>query len=888
MNQSTENRDYIIVVAEDSPTQAAKLEFLLSEKGYKVIIAVNGQHAMLEILEHKPNLIISDIIMPEQDGFGLCSSIKNNSSLKQIPIILLTTLSETESILKALDAGADYFFTKPYDEDHLLTKVEHILKKQSDTEEVPDLMPVGEEELPLAKREQMINLLVSTYEHIKLQNQKLYGAQKEIKDLNEHLNEKVLEKTADLQIVIDELIKVESELSTSEERFKQVVDSAEDWIWEVDNTGLFTYSSSMVEKLLGYTPEEIVGKYHFFDFFTEETRENQKKFTFDIFETRQTIKGFINENKKKNGEIIIIETNGTPVLDDQGNLKYYRGVDSDITDRIYREKANHAMLGIAQEAFNSSDLFDLYQAVHKYIGEVMYVGNFYISIFDEANNLLTFPYFTDETDQNPGVREFSNGITEYVLTTGKSLFCDEQTNNYLHNNNLIDYVGTPCAIWMGVPLILNGKSIGVMAVQHYTDANRYKKRDLELLEYVSTQVATVIQKKMSEAELVQAKEKAEESNRLKTSLLANMSHELRTPMNGILGFSSLLNDTLDDPHQKMMADSVLRSANRLMETLNSIMDLSQLQADKTMLKYENACLNEEILKILENHREMAEAAGIELKSSLGNNVICDIDTTIFRRIIQLLLDNAIKFTEKGSATISLKTETTSEITQAIITVSDTGIGIASEYLEVIFDEFRQVSSGFGRYYEGNGLGLTLCRKFLKLLNGQISVKSTPGKGSDFTITFPLTNFSQTSVYIENDQAENNQIISNTEIAGKSLPKVLIVEDNELNTQLLEIYLEGIYETFSTNTGESAISVSKETLFDLILMDINLGSGLNGMEAASEIRKIADYDKIPIIAVTGYTSREEQINITSGGCSHYLAKPFRKSELLKIIEEVIGN
>lgn len=248
----------------------------------------------------------------------------------------------------------------------------------------------------------------------------------------------------------------------------------------------------------------------------------------------------------------------------------------------------------------------------------------------------------------------------------------------------------------------------------------------------------ITERKNNHRELIQAKEKAEEMNRLKSNFLANMSHELRTPMIGILGYAELLFQELKDPDHKEMTDFILESGRRLLETLNLLLDLSRIESGKLEINYNKVNLVELVRDSCKIFEIAAAAKSLSIELFLPEEEIeVVLDERLYREILNNLVNNAIKYTENGGVKIYLDKVTQGCGEALLLTVKDTGIGIRDDQLEIIFEEFRQSSEGFDRSFEGTGLGLTLARKFVEILGGEISVFSEYGVGSIFTVKIPL-------------------------------------------------------------------------------------------------------------------------------------------------------
>ncbi len=387
-----------------------------------------------------------------------------------------------------------------------------------------------------------------------------------------------------------------------------------------------------------------------------------------------------------------------------------------------------------------------------------------------------------------------------------------------------------------------------------------------------------------EEALIKAKNEAEESSRLKSSLLANMSHELRTPMTGILGFSEILHDELDDNRLKSMASTIYKSANRLMTTLNSIMDLSAIESNRTNLTLKAVNVKNTFMNLLRNAYTIASDKGLYIRTALPPSINVIADDKLLGQLLHHLIDNAIKFTIDGGISISAYAglRDTSDV---VIKISDTGIGIAPQHHKLIFEEFRQVSEGLSRTFEGSGLGLSLVMKISKLLNARVWVESVPEKGSDFYVALP-------SAAVVNEEIptliEKEEPINTIRLGRGNVPEVLIVEDNEINRRLAALYLREICNIDMAENGYIAMNKIKSKKYDAVLMDINLGAGPNGIHIAQDIRAIDHYKDIPIIAVTGYTMQGDREKLLANGCSHYVAKPYDKKTLIKLFSGILYN
>jgi len=387
-----------------------------------------------------------------------------------------------------------------------------------------------------------------------------------------------------------------------------------------------------------------------------------------------------------------------------------------------------------------------------------------------------------------------------------------------------------------------------------------------------------------EKAVLAAKERAEESSRLTSNFLSNMSHELRTPLMGIVGYADLLRDERLTEVQKELVENIYNSSRRLSHTLNSILDFSKLESNAQLIDLKPANLEGILQKVIEFYKDLAAEKGLEF-SFVSNcqNPFAMINEKLFEEIVNHLFDNAIKFTVKGSIKLEILNLRADGEDFVTINLTDTGIGIMERDLDIIWDEFRQASEGMNRKFQGAGLGLTLAKKFTSLMNGRIFAKSSFGKGSVFTVQFPVSNIAPA---LENRGDTTNLVYEPS--PQKELPHILYVEDEVMNQQLISMFLRNVGNTDVASTGEEAMEMAKNTIYDCFLMDINLGPGINGIEVIRRLRSMNEYANTPIIAVTALALDGDRESLLNQGCSHYLAKPFKKSDLVKMINSIFSQ
>ncbi len=354
-----------------------------------------------------------------------------------------------------------------------------------------------------------------------------------------------------------------------------------------------------------------------------------------------------------------------------------------------------------------------------------------------------------------------------------------------------------------------------------------------------------------------------------------MSHEIRTPMNGILGFVSILEEpNLDDASKSTYIDIIKKSGQRLLNTINDIIEISRIEANQVTVYYSEV----DIMKMMDFHysffKRQAEEKGLILKLSAqirGEQAIVESDKHILDNILTNLINNAIKFTKKGIVEFGNYLEQDS----MIFFVKDTGIGIPADRREAVFDRFVQADLNNTRAHEGSGLGLSIVKGYLEILNGTIWLESKTGKGSTFFFSVPYVPVVKKST----DIVENIE----TNIIPKKDLTILVVED-DANSYL---YIQNILKKLTSNivnatNGNDAVRLLKENPgISLVLMDIKL-SGLNGYDATRQIRQFDN--TVPIIAQTAYALAGDKEKAIEAGCNDYIAKPINRKELILLIQK----
>ncbi|MGQ9619940.1 MAG: PAS domain S-box protein [Bacteroidales bacterium] len=683
-------------------------------------------------------------------------------------------------------------------------------------------------------------------------------------------------------VVIDLTEQKKKELQIAKEKafLECLIDSTPQAIVITDIPGKITHVNREFTKLFGYTNEEAIGNYINNLIVPDELIEEAENIDEKTLTTRYTESETVRKDKFGNRiNISLISSsiimNGVTV----GMLCIYRDITKERKNRLLQE----ILYNISCATLEFSEIKDIYSVIVTELGKIWDTNNFFIALYNREHETLSMPFFSDEKDN---FREIpvKGTITGWVINHGRSVLLKETDIRKMEDAGEIDLVGSPCKVWMGVPLKVEDENIGAMCLQDYHSEDKFTSEDLNLLELIANQIAVSIQKRTMLNNLVLERKKAEEAALSKQVFISTMSHEIRTPLNEVIGISNLLLQTNPHTDQLELIKTLRFSANHLMTLVNDVLDYSKMESGKIVFEQIQFNLNNFLDEIRRSYSYRAKQKNLEFSIIKNPGVPDEVigDQIRLNQILSNLLSNAFKFTSEGSVTITVtEKERTGNKSTIEFKVSDTGIGVPEDKQNILFDSFTQATPDTTRRFGGTGLGLAICKKLVELQGGRIYVKSKQGKGSDFIFTFTLGVPEQAITPVAG-------IITPESYKGLEGKKILVAEDNKINFFVVNKFLIswGVNVTHAEN-GKIALDFIEKNKFDLILMDLHMPV-LDGIEAIKIIRNSDNPEirNIPIVALTAAIMSENNDRIEGLNINDYILKPFKPQDLYnKILKHI---
>jgi len=627
--------------------------------------------------------------------------------------------------------------------------------------------------------------------------------------------------------------------------------------------------------LFGFTMEEAVNKNINDLVVPDDLKEEAIKINNLASITKKEVIQTIRRDKAGNRiHVILIAT--AIVINDEivANLGIYRDITTERKNQLLQE----ILFNISTAALKQHEIKEIYPTIVHELSKIWDTNNFFIALYDKNSETLSLPFFTDEKDNFYEIPT-KKTITGYVIRNNKSVLLKGKDLKFLDESGDIDLIGTPCKVWMGVPLNVENETIGVMCLQDYYNEDKFSQDDLYIMDFIANQIAIALQRRMMLDNIILARHKAEDAAQSKQLFMSTMSHEIRTPLNEVIGITNLLLQGNPREDQMDYIKALKFSGNHLLTLVNDVLDYNKMESGKIVFEQTQFNLSDFLDEIMRSYSFRSKAKNLSFDIKKENELPAEVigDPIRLNQILSNLLSNALKFTNHGSIQVIVKElSRTDNYSKMEFTVTDTGIGIPKDKHSFIFDSFTQASADTTRHFGGTGLGLAICKKLIELQGGTISVESEPSMGSTFrfVLTFGVSEKGVLSASADVPES----------FIGLEGKKILVAEDNKINFFVANKFLIGwgITVTHAEN-GQIALDILEKENFDLILMDLHMPV-MDGIEATRIIRKSNNtrIKDIPIVALTAAIMSESHDKIEDLKINDYVLKPFKPHDLFERI------
>lgn len=675
---------------------------------------------------------------------------------------------------------------------------------------------------------------------------------------------------------LKENLHAEQSLIENNANIQAIIENSRDSIWSIDTTNKIQYINNVFSDSFYQTFGVKLAKgADLLEALPPEIRQTWKERYDRAFKNEHFV--FEDCIELENTKIFI-EVDVNPVVID-GKVTGASFFGKDVTKRKRDENIQHILYEITGNPSQGKSLTELLTIVRSELSKVLDTTNFFVALHNTKTGRLKKIIFEDEKDSFDEW-DVEKSLSGQVIKLKTELLLNIEDEAKFAAENNIELLGSPAACWLGVPIIQGEKAIGVIVVQSYTNENAYDTATIRLLKLIARELSIVIERQTMIEDLVAAKEKAEESDRLKSAFLANVSHEIRTPMNGILGFADLLKQPeLSGEELLHFIGIIEKSGERMLNIINDLVNISKIESGQMDLYNSETNINEQIEFLYNFFLPEANQKKIELsrKCALPANLsFITTDREKLYAILTNLIKNAMKFTPEGSISFGYQLSDS----DILFYVKDTGIGIPLNKQKTIFDRFVQANSDHKSRFEGAGLGLAISKAYVEMLGGKIWIESEEGKGTSFYFTVPAICKTESKKETDNTSALWRSDSSET------AKTVLIADDDEISM----LYLKRMLEEFNiklleAKNGAEAIEICrKHPEISLVLMDINMPE-LNGFEASKRIKQFRP--ELTMVAQTAY-ALEHDIENYKDPFDGYITKPIRTEEIKQLIHNELNN
>lgn len=684
-----------------------------------------------------------------------------------------------------------------------------------------------------------------------------------------------------------------------------ILEHSPDMIIITNTQGMILSFNKGAEDMSGYKKEEVLQK-NIEDLWE---KKYDRRELIKIVEKEGHVANYETLLKTKKGKELYINLTISQLKDSSGEIIGTLGISKNITNRKKLELERDAMMNIHKSLISSLDIRNVYNVIAKEINTLI--------MFDRMSIVLRNHRYNTEKNQtenkhdvliNFAVKEGANGslrmgssfdlrnsMLKKIIDKGKPIIVNDTKDGEFSTDHIFYKEGIRSRL--GYPIIYKGKVIGSINLGSRV-ANNFTEEHYTILKQIAPELAVSIENtdlytKLSESnkKLTHTINKLETANRLKSEFLANVSHELRTPLNSVLSISSILLDRMDGDltsEQEIQVKMIENNGRNLLKLINDLLDLEKIKSGRIELSQNYFDIKNVIQGVISTVKPLFSESQIELDAHIGEDIPSLFsDSDKVRQILLNLLGNAVKFTKKsGRVSLQCSLVTTRDMEEelcdnkkpshnVLITITDTGIGINDKEMENIFDEFRQVDGSTHRKYGGTGLGLTITKRLVELLNGNISVESKPGQGSTFLFTLPV--MKQPAI----EENINNQYIE-PQTVDRTKRSILVVEDDDTSFYAIRKFLEKENcQVFRAKSGLEAIQKAHTIVPFAMTLDIMIPDK-DGWEVMQTLKEDPKTASIPIIVASVLDNKNLGFTL---GASEYMVKPIEKDKLINWLDTI---